>query len=236
MDTIEIKNYNNEVSGFFHLHENDYISYELKNGKIWEPYLHRIFEKYINKDSVVLEAGCHIGTHSVKLSMLSKKLICFEPLKQSNILLKENLEKNKCDNTIVYDQALSDEKTTSYFGWVSFNNLGGAGLIDNPMGIPNGGNVSEESKYPIETITIDSLNLEELNFIKLDVEGYESKVINGGINTIGKFRPTITLESWANHSGLIDVNHTKEMFKNLLDLNYSVQHIGGADWLFLPNP
>jgi FkbM family methyltransferase len=235
MEIVEIKNYNDVTSGFFHIHENDHISQQLKNGNIWEPYLHKIFEKYVNSNSVVLEAGCHIGTHSVKLGMLAKKLFCFEPLKESNILLKQNLEKNGCTNSFVFENALSDKKSTEYFGWVSSGNLGGSGLANNPMGIPNWGNVDENSKYPIETITIDSLNLEELNFIKLDVEGYEPKVINGGINTIKKFRPIITLESWANHSGGVDVNHTKEIFENLINLNYSVSHIGGADWLFLPN-
>lgn len=235
MEIIELKNYNNDTSGFFFLHENDYISNELKNGKIWEPYLHRTFEKYINKSMTVLEAGCHIGTHSVKLSMLSKKLYCFEPLKESNHLLRKNIVKNNCTNTTVFDYALSDTQGTTHFAWVSFSNLGGSGLENNPMGIPNGGNINEELKYPVEMTTIDSLDLNEIDFIKLDVEGYESKVIKGAINTIKKFRPIITLESWANHSGLVDINHTKEIFKDLLELDYSIEHIGGADWLFKPN-
>jgi len=231
----EVKNYNLQDSAFFNLFRHDFISIEIKQNKIWEPHLHTIFEKYINKESVVLEGGCHIGTHSVKLSMLSKKLYCFEPLRESNMLLRKNIIINNCTNTTVYNEALSDLKGISNFAWVPFYNLGGSGLEDNPMGIPGGDiRTNEDEKYEVKTINIDSLNLDKLNFIKLDVEGYEPKVINGGINTIKKFRPVITLECWSNHFGQTDLNHTKEQFKMLLDLNYSVEQVGISDWLFLP--
>ena len=36
----------------------------------------------------------------------------------------------------------------------------------------------------IEVITIDSLNLDKLDYIRIDVEDYEQDIINGGINTI----------------------------------------------------
>lgn len=231
----EVKNYNGNNSAFFNLYRHDFISLEIKNNKIWEPHLHKIFEKYVNKESIVLEGGCHIGTHSVKLSMLSKKLYCFEPLKESNELLKKNILKNNCTNTEIFNDALSDVEGISNFAWMPFYNLGASGLDDNPMGVPAGDILTNDNeKYPIKTVTIDSLNLNKLDFIKLDVEGYEPRVINGGINTIKKYKPIITLECWSNHFGQTDLNHTKEQFKILLDLNYSIEQIGISDWLFLP--
>lgn len=231
----EVKNYNGEESAFFNLYRHDFIGVEIKQNKIWEPHLHRIFEKYINKESIVLEGGCHIGTHSIKLSMLSKKLYCFEPLKESNQLLRKNVLRNNCINTIVFDEALSDTEGISNFAWMPFYNLGASGLENNPMGIPGGDiQTNQDEKYPVKTTTIDSLNLNKLDFIKLDVEGYEPKVINGGLETIKNNRPIITLECWSNHFGQTDLNHTKEQFKMLLDLNYSIEQIGISDWLFLP--
>ena len=49
----EVKNYNLQDSAFFNLFRHDFISIEIKQNKIWEPHLHTIFEKYINKESVV---------------------------------------------------------------------------------------------------------------------------------------------------------------------------------------
>ena len=78
--------------------------------------------------------------------------------------------------------------------------------------------------------------MEQLDFMKLDVEGYETLVILGAINTIKKFKPIIALECWSNHQGSIDIKYTTEKFDFLLKLGYSVTQIapGCPDFLFLP--
>jgi FkbM family methyltransferase len=235
-EEYEITNFHEKESGFFYLYRHDFIGLEIKQNKVWEPHLHRIFEKYITKDSVVLEGGCHIGAHSVKLSKLSNKVYCFEPLKESNKILRKNLIRNNCLNTIVFDEALSDAQNITKFAWMPFYNLGGSGLDDNPMGIPHGENIATnlDESYPVKTVSIDFFNFNKLDFIKLDIEGYETKAINGAIETIKRLNPIIVLECWSNHFGQTDPNHTKEQFKILLDLGYSVEQVGISDWLFLP--
>lgn len=231
----EVKNYNKNNSAFFYVYRHDFIGLEIKQNKIWEPHLHNIFEKYITKESIVLEGGCHIGTHSVKLSMLSKKLYCFEPLRESNRLLKKNILRNNCTNTTIFEEALSDIEGVTNFAWMPFYNLGASGLDNNPMGVPSGSiSLDNNEKYPVKTTTIDLMDLDELHFIKLDVEGYEPKVINGAVNTIQRFRPIIILECWSSHFGETNMNHTQEQFKILLDFNYSLEQVGISDWLFLP--
>jgi FkbM family methyltransferase len=233
---FEVQNYHNTESAFFYVFRHDFIGVELKQNKIWEPHLHKIFEKYVTNDSIVLEGGCHIGTHSVKLSKLAKRLYCFEPLKESNELLRRNVIRNNCLNTIVLNDALSDNQSISKFDWMPFYNLGGSGLESNPMGAPPYDHMTVTSNecYPIKTVSIDFLNLNKLDFIKLDVEGYEPRVINGGIETIKKFKPIITLECWSNHFGQTSIEHTTKEFKMLLDLGYSLEQVGISDWLFLP--
>jgi FkbM family methyltransferase len=234
-DVVIVDNYHNNNAVKFYTYKNDYISNQLKRNILWEPNLHQIFDKYIHKDSIVVEGGCHIGTHSLKLSLLSNKLYCFEPMKQSYSLLKRNLSLNGCSNTFVYNNALSDVIGDSKFGWIYSNNLGASGLSNNPMGIPDNSLINEEDNYLIKTITIDSLNLPNLNFMKLDVEGYEGRVINGSINTIKKYKPIITLECWIDHFGTVDKEKTVKKFTNLIEIGYEIQHIGGPDWLFLPH-
>jgi len=218
----------------FKLYKNCCISDVIKNGDIWEPHLHRVFEKYINKDSVVLEAGCHIGTHSIKLSKLSKKVICFEPLIQSYEILLENFKLNNCDNYTAYNEGLSNSSSNTRFAWITPGNVGASGLHDNPMGIIHG-SISEDDNLNVKLRTIDDLSLDQLNFIKLDVEGYELKAIEGGIQTIKKFRPIITLECWSDHNGNASQEYTEEKFKILFDLNYKLERISHADWLFIPS-
>jgi FkbM family methyltransferase len=47
---------------------------------------------------------------------------------------------------------------------------------------------------PVDIVTLDSLALERLDFVKLDVEGSELDAIAGGLNTIQQHRPWIWIE------------------------------------------
>ena len=67
----------------------------------------------------------------------------------------------------------------------------------------------------IETITIDSLNLESCDYMKIDVEGFEPLVLIGAEQTIKKFKPTILFES--NHKVI-----SKEMAEKF-GLSYPVE-------------
>jgi FkbM family methyltransferase len=211
-----------EVPGYakFKVYKNDLISDSIKRGELWEPYLHLVFNKYVTKDSVVIEGGCHIGTHTLKLSQLAKKVYAFEPLRTSWSLLKDNLTLNGVNNVVVNNLGLSNEKGTTTFAYVNKDNIGGAVL-------------SQEGKNVYLT-SIDSMDLEQLDFIKLDVEGYEKKVIEGGLETIKKFKPVITLECWDNYPNAT-LEHAIDEFQFLLDLGYRIEQIEHHDFLFIPD-
>lgn len=233
VNVCTVENYHNGQPARFETYENGHISKLIRKGQVWEPHLHRVFERYIKPDDVVIEAGCHIGTHTIKLSKLSNKVYAFEPLPSSHSILSTNLQLNKCTNVSLINKGVSNKPGTTKFGWVPDDNPGGAGLDDNPMGAPNWV-TSPKKDIAVELTTIDSLNLEKLDFMKIDVEGYELRVIEGAINTIKKCRPTIVLECWSNHSGGVSLEHTSSLFKILLDIGYNIAHIQGPDFIFLP--
>ena len=54
----------------------------------------------------------------------------------------------------------------------------------------------------------------------------------GGLETIKKFTPVITLESWDKYPSST-LEHTKEEFKVLLDLGYEIEQIDHHDYLFV---
>ena len=229
----QVDNYHNDKPAFFYIYKNCLISKELKENKIWEKHLHNIFSEYITSNSIVIEGGCHIGSHTIKLGMLAKHVYAFEPMSSSYNLLKKNIDTNKLKNITIFEKGLSNKCNTAYFQWIPKNNPGGSGLSNNPMGKPSW--IEEQhNKHEVELTTIDSLNLDKLDFIKLDIEGYEKLAISGGIKTIKKYKPVITLEVWSNHYGCVDINFTKNNFKDLIDIGYNVIHIRGPDFLFLP--
>lgn len=236
MKKIIVNDYNNNKPAYFVGYDNCVITNELKKNKKWEPYIHEIFDKYITENSVIIEGGCHIGSHTVKLGMIAKKVYAFEPYPRSYKLLSKNIELNNLKNVVVSKKGLSKNFDKVKFDWSGYNsgNPGGSGLSQNPIGrdhkspiIPN--------DIPVELTTIDSLNLEKLDFIKLDIEGYEINAISGGINTIKKYKPIIILEDWSDHYGNFNINLTKEKFKILIDIGYNITHIGSGktpDFLF----
>ena len=56
------------------------------------------------------------------------------------------------------------------------------------------GRIKGTGNIKVNIETLDSFNLKEIDFIKLDVEGYEEKILQGGINTIQKYKPTLVIE------------------------------------------
>lgn len=236
MQYITVQNYNNNQETNFYTYPlgKCVISDCLRSNNIWESNLHEIFHNYINKESIVIEGGCHIGSHTLKLAYLCKHLYGFEPMPKSYDLLVQNIKLNNINNTTIFLNGLSNKICTTKYQWICENNPGGAGLENNLYGdLPQIRNHINET-IPVNLITIDSLNLDKLDFIKLDIEGYETFAIEGGINTIKKYKPVITLELFKSHKGESDIEYTKQVFKTLIDIGYSVSKFSYADYLFIP--
>ena len=59
---------------------------------------------------------------------------------------------------------------------------------------PGVGRIKGQGHLRVNIKLLDSFNLQNINFIKLDVEGYEEKILNGSKNTILKYKPTVVIE------------------------------------------
>ena len=217
----------------FYTLENCFISVMIRKNQVWEPEMYSIFDRFINKDSVVIECGCHIGIHTIKIASLCNKLYGFEPMPDTYEVLSKNIILNNVNNSIIYKKGVADKEGFTKYSWISDNNPGGSGLDNNPMGKPSYIN-STDKNIEVELTTIDSLNLDKLDFIKIDVEGYEPLVIKGGINTIRRHKPVIIMEVWKDHFGNVDIDYARELFKGLIDIGYDITHAFGADFLFTP--
>lgn len=167
---------------------------------------------YINDGDTVLDAGANIGCYSFAfLNKIGEKgnVLCFEPSEESFECLVHNL--GKYSNVYLYQKALGSK-------------IGSCKIIreNNNVGM----NFCEELKNGIElnVVNIDSLGLEKLDFIKIDVESYELDVLIGGYNTINKHKPTMFIE--INESTLSRKGLTKlDIFGWLEKNNYSYKNI-----------
>jgi FkbM family methyltransferase len=223
-----IPNYHNNEEAKFRIYKKDLvISPIIKQGEIWEPPVFSALEKYIKPHHVVLEAGSFIGLHAVKISKICKKLICLEPVISSTNLLLHNLQLNECSNVEVYPCAISDEVGFSKFQFISNGNPGSTVLENNTEQYSDTRpwDPLPEDNYNVPIFTIDFLNLETVDVIKLDVEGYEIKALMGAIDTIRKNKPILIVEWW---------KEMEKTFQFIFDLGYKYERLNGYNYVFLP--
>jgi FkbM family methyltransferase len=147
--------------------------------------------KFLKEDFVVFDIGANIGVFTCFAANLAKKgkVFSFEPVSFVFDLLKKNTR--EYDNVECYKIGFGseiDEKEILIRQW----NPGYSTIQDSPIERPH---QSFDLKEKIEILTLDSFveekNLGKIDFIKIDVEGYEIEVLKGGIETIKKFRPIL---------------------------------------------
>ncbi len=180
--------YNNE-SIKIAAHVNDYITEVISGRFVTTGGIKNFYEwdvlEYIKKrfnGGCALDIGSNIGNHSTYFSkFIFDKTFAFEPNIKNYILLLENKRLNNIDDEklILNNVAISD-------GNYPFN------CIEIPGNM--GGNKVSEGVGNTITKRIDDFDLPKIDFIKIDVEGHELKVLRGANNIIKRDKPEIILE------------------------------------------
>lgn len=202
-----------------YIHPKDYIGNIIKKSKTFYEieFLGFVKDNYKNQRNI-LDIGANIGNHSLFFAefITCDKIYSFEPCDINIQLLKKNMENYNYKNTI-YEFALSNENTNKPLYNTSHLNYGGYSLCN----FTNGS--SYIVNYSIKTVTLDSLNLENVSMMKIDVENHENEVLQGSKQTILKNKPIIFLEnSYYYHSHIFpDPEPCAEIFK---ELNYIKIH------------
>lgn len=187
--------------GMFHSLSSDlYIGNSLKLYGEYSEIELSIIMKFIKKGDYVFDIGSNIGAFTVPfLKKIGKsgKVFSFEPQKEIYEILKMNVEKNKEYNIELFRSGVGLEKTTIDLTFINYNvvdNFGGVSLVqnkDNPF-FPD----KSDAKQKISITNLDKfLHLKKCNFVKIDVEGMELDVLNGGKLFINKFRPIMWIEN-----------------------------------------
>jgi FkbM family methyltransferase len=158
-------------------------------------------------------------------------VLTFEPQSLTYSILQNNILLNSCKNIDTYRFACSD-KDYETISMQPFSFVGEK--------INNGVLRVDENGFSGDlalTRTIDSFNLERLNFIKIDIQGSEVKALMGAKKTISKFKPYMFIEIERQH--LLAMNTSaKELIELILSLGYSLYRIENSypcDHICVPN-
>ena len=223
--------------GDMFVHERvDLVSKSLLDYGEWAQNELDAFARFIDPGSVVFDIGAYIGSHSRAFSQItghSGAVFSFEPHPRSFQILLENIRIGPLSNITAIETALGDFDGIAFLNCAVSENDGASHLSQHPATSAHG--------YRARVQRLDDLLLEfrsKLSFVKIDVEGYEGRVLIGAENIIDKYRPIIYAEAntlTASHSLLGWVNnHDYQAFGlcakafNPANLNGATENIFGS--------
>ena len=124
-----------------------------------------------------LDVGAHVGFWLKDLQNKFKMVYAFEPISDVRECLKKNVEK---DNYLLFDFGLGNKNEKVMVNYIPEET----------------GNtyVSDQGNREIEIRRLDEIKLPKIDYIKIDAEGYEIKVLQGAEGLIARDKPYIHVE------------------------------------------
>ena len=130
---------------------------------------------YCKKHRVAVDVGAHIGVWACELARRFKEVWAFEPCRENFDCLRANVR----EQAHILNVALGDQER----------------MCD--MALSEGGNSGMWHIIPgdaVEMHTLNSYTLDEVDLLKIDVEGFEDKVLMGAVETLRLSRPVVVFE------------------------------------------
>ncbi|OHB86617.1 MAG: hypothetical protein A3D13_10550 [Planctomycetes bacterium RIFCSPHIGHO2_02_FULL_40_12] len=148
-----------------------------------ERFIHERFllSKLLKPGMRVVDVGANIGYYLLlfeKYIGSEGEVICIEPSVENLPELKKNIEINRFVNVKLFDVAIGmDDGTT--------------GLR---VGINSGVVEKNQGSYQVALRKLDSLVTDKVDFLKIDVEGYEGQALKGAQEILNRDKPILFLE------------------------------------------
>ena len=126
---------------------------------------------YVKSWRSCLDIGSNIGQWTRPMANKFQKVYCFEPNPNFRECFTKNITE---DNVELFAYGLSDRQ---HMAQQEFNS-----------------NMLEEGDGGIQCRTLDSFGLTDIDFVKIDVDGFEIPLLNGARETLAQNTPVINIE------------------------------------------
>jgi FkbM family methyltransferase len=186
---------------------NDWMGMDIIGGKNWEPHITEFLKTNLNENSTFIDVGSNYGWHSVHSTSLCKKILSFEPQKILYDIQTKNINDNDIKNIDLHNCGIGEINETKYMTPINYEDVS---LNYGDLSVSN---INDENGEKIEIKKLDSFNLENVDVIKIDVQGYEKFVLLGSEELIKTHKPIFIIEI-ENHQ-LSKFNYEKSEIYNL---------------------
>jgi len=172
--------------------------------RVYELSEQALFAKYLHGDMTLVDIGANMGLYTaVSMHHLDAggRIVAFEPFPQTYEILQKNVAANQnsgraCPRVDTFNLAATPEPSRMDL------RLNPENRADNRLyhGTYHG-KVEQWDTLPVEgrpvDDVLDELGIEEVNFVKIDIQGYEQKAISGFQKTLARSQNVILLsEFW----------------------------------------
>lgn len=198
---------------------NDFISNFIQHD-LWEGPLCKDMAEYYVPGTDFVDIGANLGLNTLLVNYykpITGTVHLFEPQHDVFLLLKHNTRKMKRK---LYNFGLSDKPEIFSYSQYT-DNVGATSLVSPPT-------ENNDSQIHVACVALDTIEFKNpVSLVKMDVEGAEIAVLNGGAEFFRKHRPALFIEMWDRCYNDIDVV--------LKAMGYEmVRKVGIHDYLYLP--
>ena len=146
-----------------------------------------VWAKLVKPGAVALDIGAYTGLYSIIAAKRGAKVIALEPMPANRLASRRQHEAQQGQIGVLAVAASDHEGTATLHYNPNVPLTTGASL--------ESGNAKHAAGIVVKCITIDSLGLENVGAIKIDVERHEPCVIRGAMQTIERYRPPMLVET-----------------------------------------
>lgn len=188
------------------------VYFDTVKKNVYQPMHQETALSHCTKFRTAIDIGAHVGLWARGLTEKFESVACFEPCTEFADLLAKNAPKV----SVIHRCALG-EKEGSVKMDIDPDNTGATHVAR-----------GEAGTTPV--LTLDSFELNDVDFVKIDVEGYEYEVVKGGYETFKRNSPIVIIEQKARYIVPEQGSHAAVRF--LLDkLDYRVIDKVIDDWV-----
>jgi FkbM family methyltransferase len=188
--------------------------------------------KFVTQFRTAVDIGAHVGISVHQWAPLFEHVHAFEPMVDHFECLELNTA--KFSNVTRHNCAMSNQSAMLNGAYRSMKNSGSFQLVDDEFVAVN----HKKAKiYDIPSRKLDEFELESVDLVKIDVEGWEFEVLRGAEQTIRRCKPVLMVE-FTNGGGrehksmhTYDVNEYLEFIETL---NYKLVSSAGDDSIYIP--
>jgi len=203
-----------------------YIEWTILSTGTYEDEINKLIRISLKSGANAMDIGGNIGLQSLRMSQSvgnDGKVLAFEPLSYLQEKFNKNMALNKVNNVTLFPCALADSDGEADFTINTNNwNQGTFSLSNNDHGAEKQHVTIRAADNMPEIQALTSLDL-----IKIDVEGFEYKVLLGLKNTLRRHKPRIIFE-YDNNYWLNNGQKISDCYEYLKSLGYTLYQVASV--------